>query len=357
MHGEAQSTRLSVPSGSIEEVKIVCWFHVFPWIVSKKCGSEKRLPPGPPLEGYLGTHESAILGMPPNMFQAVIVKIIHEVVALASVNNTGKLPAEKDPVHSTVFSRMRWETRRKLFWLRGKHGPVPVPLECLLRGRDLRRTVCGYKESTKLLDRVVACDMFQEGGKWVYRCQGLSCNEVGQGFRCVDVVAFQTEDGKGRTGDLCAECWTANNGGNSSARSCRREQPQRRKRGGMEFQPFWDCWVEMVMRKDYMAITKDVKRVLKKRRRWCSLRADRGHAGAFRYKDDGTFEVHNWISNVQWNCFHGLAKLCKDGELEKEDTPAWTRKAIARIWQEALEDVEASNTNMNNIVWRKTQFS
>ena len=33
-------------------------------------------------------------------------------------------------------------------------------------------------------------------------------------------------------------------------------------------------------------------------------------------------EVHRWINDVEWNFFHGLAKVCNDGELEKEDVPA-----------------------------------
>ena len=58
----------------------------------------------------------------------------------------------------------------------------------------------------------------------------------------------------------------------------------------------------------------------------------------FRYKDDGPVEVRKWISDVQWKCFHGVANVCKDGELENEDMPAWTRRVIARIWQDEVED-------------------
>ena len=61
----------------------------------------------------------------------------------------------------------------------------------------------------------------------------------------------------------------------------------------------------------------------------------------FRYKDGGTVEVHKWVCDVQLHYFRGLPKVCKDGEPEKEAMPTRTRKAIGRIWQEVLEDVEA----------------
>ena len=76
----------------------------------------------------------------------------------------------------------------------------------------------------------------------------------------------------------------------------------------------------------------------------------------FRYNDDGTVEVHRWINDVRWNACPGLATVCRDGELEKEDMPSWTRKAIARIWQRVLEDVEASNTFTKSIVWKSGNF-
>ena len=55
-----------------------------------------------------------------------------------------------------------------------------------------------------------------------------------------------------------------------------------------------------------------------------------------RYKDDGTVEVHRWINDVEWNDFHGRAKVCKYCDQEKEDVPAMTRKAIAIIWQGSI---------------------
>ena len=76
----------------------------------------------------------------------------------------------------------------------------------------------------------------------------------------------------------------------------------------------------------------------------------------FRYKDDGTIEVHRWISDIQWNFCRCPAKVCKHGELEKEDMPVWTRKAIGRIWQQVLEDVEASNVYTKSIIWKSPDF-
>ena len=77
----------------------------------------------------------------------------------------------------------------------------------------------------------------------------------------------------------------------------------------------------------------------------------------FRYKDDGTVEVHGWISDVLWNFFSGQAQVCKDGELENEDMSVWTRKPIGKkIWQDVLEGVEASNANTKNIMQKSTYF-
>ena len=36
--------------------------------------------------------------------------------------------------------------------------------------------------------------------------------------------------------------------------------------------------------------------------------------------------------------------------------PAWTRKAIEKIWQQVLEDVEATNANTKSIMWKNTDF-
>ena len=76
----------------------------------------------------------------------------------------------------------------------------------------------------------------------------------------------------------------------------------------------------------------------------------------FRYKGDGTVEVHRCINDVHWNHFQGPADVFKDGELKKEGMPAWMRKAIGIIWQEVLEDAESSNVYTKSIMWRSTDF-
>ena len=67
----------------------------------------------------------------------------------------------------------------------------------------------------------------------------------------------------------------------------------------------------------------------------------------FFYKDE---EVHD----VQWNAFRGIAKVCRDCELVKEEMPVLTREAIVRTWQQVLEDVQASNVYTKNLMWRST---
>ena len=63
-----------------------------------------------------------------------------------------------------------------------------------------------------------------------------------------------------------------------------------------------------------------------------------------------------WINDVQWNYFQGPAKVGKDVEVEREDVPAWTRNVAGIIWQEVLEDVEASHVYTKSIMWRSTEF-
>ena len=41
----------------------------------------------------------------------------------------------------------------------------------------------------------------------------------------------------------------------------------------------------------------------------------------FRCKGDGTVVVHKWITGVRFNAIKGMAKVCRDGELEDEDMP------------------------------------
>ena len=72
-----------VPVGSNEEVNIAL-VSTFPWIVSEESGSEQRIPPGPPLEGHLVIHQSAVPCAPPEMFHAGIIKTMDEAISVAA---------------------------------------------------------------------------------------------------------------------------------------------------------------------------------------------------------------------------------------------------------------------------------
>ena len=100
----------------------------------------------------------------------------------------------------------------------------------------------------------------QEEGKLLYRCQNPNRSWKSQGPRYLDLtpVVFVAEDEK-RTHQRSL-CWRANNGGVSSVRNFRAEQAQRRNKGGLEIQPSGFCWIETVMRRKYMGVTKDLRR-------------------------------------------------------------------------------------------------
>ena len=71
----------------------------------------------------------------------------------------------------------------------------------------------------------------------------------------------------------------------------------------------------------------------------------------FRCKDDGTVAVHRWITDVRCHAFKGMAKVCRGGGLDDEDTPQWTREVIGGIWDHVLGDVEA-----RKIMWKSTEL-
>ena len=83
-----------------------------------------------------------------------------------------------------------------------------------------------------------------------------------QGRRYLDLVpeVFPSEEGRGHQRDARAECWHELNGGSSSVSSLRGEQAQRRKRGrGLQSHPFGDCWIEQLVRRKYIEVTKDLE--------------------------------------------------------------------------------------------------
>ena len=91
-------------------------------------------------------------------------------------------------------------------------------------------------------------------------CQSPTCDSEDQARRHVDQVplVFPTEDGFWCTRDACAECWTLLHGGVRSIRSVKKEQRQRRKRGGLEIQPFGHCWIEQALRRMYIEVTREL---------------------------------------------------------------------------------------------------
>ena len=174
----------------------------FPVTVSE--GGRKEIPPGPPLEGHLVTHESGILGALPGMFQAWIVKRIHDVISWALVRNTGirrldkmleealeseKLPAEKDRAfwlvqgnaQYRVFPREMAEDMEVVLVPREEwpsHGFFGV-LVVWSRSQ-------GDGEGTRRVPNSsagVACDVTQEGGFTSVRLLGLRF--VGRDTFCV----------------------------------------------------------------------------------------------------------------------------------------------------------------------------
>ena len=38
--------------------------------------------------------------------------------------------------------------------------------------------------------------------------------------------------------------------------------------------------------------------------------------------------AHKWASDIQWNSVQGPSDVCTEGELDNDDMPAWTKKAI-----------------------------
>ena len=72
--------------------------------------------------------------------------------------------------------------------------------------------------------------------------------------------------------------------------------------------------------------------------------------------DDGTAVVQKWITDVPCNALQGIAKVCRNGELEDKDMPRWTRKVIGKLWNQVLDDVEVRHVFTRNIMWKSTDF-
>ena len=59
-----------------------------------------------------------------------------------------------------------------------------------------------------------------------------------------------------------------------------------------------------------------------------------------------------WITEVPYDVFKGIAKLCEENTWEEKDLPQWTRGVIDKIWSQVLKDVEARNVFIKSVVWR-----
>ena len=129
----------------------------------------------------------------------------------------------------------------------------------------------------------------------------------------------------------------------------RKDSTQRRKRGGVQSQLIGDCWIEQVMHRKYMEAAKELEVDLKKSME--TLVLSRGTLDTqewkkmskllFRYKGDGTVEVHKWITEISFDAYKSMTKLCRDNGLEEEHLPQWTKNVIGNMRDQVLEDVEA----------------
>ena len=123
-----------------------------------------------------------------------------------------------------------------------------------------KRAAAVCRSTTGLLEEGVLCDAAPEDGKLLYRCQSLTCDGKDQSPRDVDLMplVFPSEDGSGCTRDVCAERWTVLNVEDSSVRSMKKEQAQRRKSGELQIQPFGNCWIKQAMRRKYIEATREL---------------------------------------------------------------------------------------------------
>ena len=177
--------------------------------------------------------------------------------------------------------------------------------------------LAGSNEGVEVtLPERVASNSPQKDGNLLCSCRGLTRATQNQGLRYLDLVpvVFHSEDGGGYVGDVSAACWTELNDGGQLG-ILEMEQSQRRKRGGLEAQPFGDCWNQQVVRRRYTEAAKELKGGLKRR-----TEAFVVSGGAldtewleedvqewFRCKDDGTGGSAQVDYEISLRCFerHG----------------------------------------------------
>ena len=153
-----------------------------------------------------------------------------------------------------------------------------------------------------------------QASKTMYKCQGPACKTKNQGC----LVFFTTEDGVGHTRALCSSCWTEHNGAVGSTRTFWLEQAPRRQRGGLQHNPFGDGRITHLMCRRYVKATKELRAELKRRKEAVfgsgtsdleGLQAD--VEALWHCREDGTVEVHKWITELPYHALRGLAQACK----------------------------------------------
>ena len=167
-------------------------------------------------------------------------------------------------------------------------------------------------------------------------------------------MVFPSEDGFGCTKDVCAECWTVLNVGDRSNRSMKKEQTQRRQRGGLEMQPFGDSWIEQAMWQKYIEVTRGCKAGFKRRK--VALVVSGGvpdMEGLEEGRCTITFPSERrwkgwWVASESLMCDsmpsrawrkmvdHEM-KTCHDGR----------GKSLVQMWNQVLQDAEARNVSTN----------
>ena len=129
---------------------------------------------------------------------------------------------------------------------------------------------------------------------------------------------------------------------------------------GLEIQPpFGDCWIDQVMLRKYIEATKELQGDLKSRKEALVVsggaldteRLEEDVQELFRYKDDGTV-VHKWITDVQCDAFHGMAKVCGEDGLEDANMPQWTKNVLGKYWKTWRR---ASSTPKKS-TWKRADF-
>ena len=125
------------------------------------------------------------------------------------------------------------------------------------------------------------------------------------GRRRARVVGFWT---------WCSVCWTEHRGGSGSTRTIKLKQSRHRQRGRLQNNRFGDGWIEHLMCRRYVQATKELRGELKRRsgeaifsRRTLNLEVLMEDVEALlRYREDGTVEVHRWITELPHHAFPWL---------------------------------------------------